>query len=49
MKWAPYLAAVIIVCSGIAAGVYLVMNDHPWFALLVFLLGGSVSAKADSP
>ena len=47
---------VMIICvyavmfvSGIGAGVYLVMNGHPWFALLVFLMTGCLRVKTHDP
>lgn len=36
-------AFVLIVLGSIAAGTALVIAGHPWFALMVIVLGGSVS------
>ena len=30
---------------GVSAGIYLVMNDHPWFAIVVFIMTGSLRLK----
>ena len=43
-----FVYAVMFV-SGVGAGVYLVMNGHPWFALLVFLMTGCLEVKAHKP
>jgi hypothetical protein len=43
-----YLAYVIIVLSSLAAGVYLAITDHPWFALLAFIIAGSARVKTKS-
>lgn len=37
-----YLSAVAFYISGVWAGVFLVCNDHPYFALLVFLMTGAM-------
>jgi hypothetical protein len=38
------LAAILIVFL-VSVGVFFVMNDHPWFAVLMFLLAASVSVR----
>lgn len=43
-----YLSAVAFYISGIWAGVFLVCNDHPYFALLVFLMTGSLHFSSRS-
>jgi hypothetical protein len=40
-----YLAFALIFVASLAAGTTLVMLGHPWFALLVFLIGGSISIR----
>lgn len=35
----------IIICSAIAAATYLILNDAEWWALLILMVGGSVSFK----
>lgn len=40
-----YVAFMCVVVATLAAGAYLVVNGHPGFALLVLLMGGSVSMK----
>ena len=39
------LSFAAIIIAGIASATYLVVHDHPVFALLVILLAGSVSMK----
>lgn len=43
-----YLSFASIIVGSIWAGVYLVMNGHPWFAFLVIAIGASVSMKSKS-
>jgi len=44
-----YIAFTVVVVSGLAAGTYLAVHGHPWFALLAFLViqGASVSVSGD--
>ena len=48
--------SVMIICvyavmfvSGVWAGVYLVMNGHPWFGFLVFFMTGSLQVRTHKP
>jgi hypothetical protein len=41
-----YLTFLLAFAIGIGGGVYLVVNDHPWFALLVFIITASLSVKS---
>jgi hypothetical protein len=40
-----YLVFALMFLGGIAAGTYLVVSGHPWFALLVFVITGSLSLR----
>jgi hypothetical protein len=40
-----YIAAALSYCFGAAATVVLVLNEHPWFALLILLVTGGISWK----
>ena len=46
--WAAALCFSLCICGGLTAGVILVLRGHPWFALLAFLIGGSIRIKSDS-
>jgi hypothetical protein len=35
----------IVVLGSFGIGAWLVIQGHPWFAVLIILLGGSVSVK----
>jgi hypothetical protein len=34
-----------VILGGIGIGAYLALKDHPWFALLVLLIVGSIRVK----
>jgi len=41
---------VLLACFFVASGVFLVINGHPWFALLVFVLTACIRlSRKDEP
>ncbi len=44
---AAFICFAVCFCGAIGGCVYLVMHDHPWFALFVLIVGGSLSVKHD--